>query len=268
MKLPVHRWGHGPMKALFLHGFTGSADAFGHLEPLLGDVVTASCVDLPGHRGAPLPLAPGSAGYAETVEALGALLEPGATLVGYSQGARLALAVAAAFPGRAGRLVLESGTPGLRQRSARARRRRTDDALADDIIAGGVEAFISRWEQLALFTGLRELSAADTVALRERRTSHDAHGLAGALRALGQGVQPDLWPALATLRLPVLLLSGARDAKYTRLARRMARDLPLGWHVAVAGAWHAPHLERPQAWASEVRAFLEVPWATEPVVMT
>lgn len=265
MKLPVERWGKGPAKALFLHGFTGSASSFAHLEPLLGDVLTATCVDLPGHRGAPLPKHAGAEGFAETIDALGALLEPGAVLIGYSQGARLALAVAAKFPERIARLVLESGAPGLRQRHARSQRRVADEAMADLIREQGVDAFVERWERLPLFAGLQALPEPDRAALRERRTGHTANGLAGALTTLGQGVQPDLWPALPGLRVPTLVLSGAKDAKYTRLARRMVAELPLGWRVTFPGIGHAPHLECPKAYADELRSFLGAPWVTEPV---
>jgi 2-succinyl-6-hydroxy-2,4-cyclohexadiene-1-carboxylate synthase len=265
MRLPVLRWGHGPVSALFLHGFTGSAESFSHLEPLLGDVVTATCVDLPGHRGAPLPKRQGADGFEETVDALGALLEPGTVLVGYSQGARLALAVAAKFPGRIARLVLESGAPGIRQRHARSRRRAADEALASLLRAQGVDAFVERWERRPMFAGLKALPEPERAALRERRTGHTADGLAGALTTLGQGVQPDLWPALPRLRVPTLVLSGEKDAKYARLARRMAAELPLGWSIVFPGVGHAPHLECPRAYADEVRQFLAAPWAAEPV---
>ncbi|MEW6432182.1 MAG: 2-succinyl-6-hydroxy-2,4-cyclohexadiene-1-carboxylate synthase [Myxococcota bacterium] len=265
MKLPVERWGRGPTRALFLHGFTGSAESFSHLERLLGDVLTATCVDLPGHRGAPLPKAAGPEGFAEVIESLGELLRESPVLIGYSQGARLALATAARFPGRVERLVLESGAPGIRRRAERSRRRAADEAMASLIRERGVDAFVERWEKLPLFAGLQALPEPDRAALRERRAGHTADGLAGALTTLGQGVQPDLWPALPGLRVPTLVLSGAKDVKYTRLARRMVAELPLGWRVTFPGVGHAPHLECPEAYAGEVRSFLAAPWLVEPV---
>lgn len=265
MKLPGETWGTGPTPALFLHGFTGSGASFRTLEPLLGDVLTATCVDLPGHRQAPLPSAPGVAGFDETIAALAAAIDRRSVVIGYSQGARLALALAARFPERVERLVLESGAPGIRRRSERVQRRASDEAMAALIVERGVDAFVDRWEQLPLFAGLQSLPEPERTALRERRLGHSAEGLAGALRCLGQGVQPDLWPALPGLRIPTLILSGATDAKYTRLARRMVAELPLGWRRTFAGVGHAPHLECPQGYADEVRAFLATPWVTDPV---
>lgn len=258
MRLPTTHWGGGETRAVFLHGFAGSASSFAHLEPLLGDLLSANCVELPGHGSTP------SASWNETVESIGDLLDGHTVLIGYSQGARLALAVAARFPQRVERLVLESGAPGLRQRHDRVLRRRSDEALAEVILSRGVEAFVAEWEQRPLFSGLRALPAKDQQALRARRGSHTAEGLAGALRTLGQGAQPDLWPSLQGLRVPTLLLTGAQDEKYTRLARQMTADLPLAWRVSFKGVGHAPHLECPGAYAAEVRSFLAPRWLAEP----
>lgn len=258
MRLTSTRWGSGATSALFLHGFTGSAHSFDHLEPLLGDLLSATCVELPGHGHTP------AASWDETVDAIGELLPGRAVLIGYSQGARLALAVAAKFPERVERLVLESCAAGFRRRHERVLRRRSDEALAETINTHGVEAFVSHWEQMPIFDGLRALPAVEQQALRARRASHSAQGLAGALRLLGQGAQPDLWPALQGLRVPTLLMTGTEDAKYTRLARQMAVDLPLAWRVSFSGVGHAPHLECPAAYAAELRSFLAPRWLAEP----
>lgn len=251
-------WGRGQTKAVFLHGFSGSSESFNHLAPLLGDVLSAVCVDLPGHHGAP------SASWDETVESIGRLLEGRSVLVGYSQGARLALAVAARFPQRIERLILESGSAGFRRRHDRVLRRRADEALAELIVSRGMDAFVSHWEQLPLFSGLRAMPAVEQQALRERRGQHTAQGLAEALRTLGQGAQPDLWPALQSLRVPTLLMTGSNDAKYTRIAKKMAVDLPMAWHVSFRGVGHTPHLECAEAYAAEVKSFLAPPWLAEP----
>ncbi len=55
----------------------------------------------------------------------------------------------------------------------------------------------------------------------------------------------------------MLLLTGALDDKYCDLARRMAAVLPDARTEIVPDAGHAVHLERPQAFASAVRGFLE-----------
>lgn len=258
MTLTTQRWGRGETKALFIHGFAGTAGAFAHLEPLLGDLISARSVELPGHSGTPV------ASWDETIDALGALIDEPTVLIGYSQGARLALGVAARFPQKIERLVLESCAPGFRRRHDRLMRRRADEALADLVLARGVESFVEYWEKLPLFAGLRTLPRVEQDALRARRVAHTAEGLAGALRALGQGAQPDLWPVLQGLRVPTLLIAGAQDEKYARLTRKMSVDLPLAWRVIFNDVGHAPHLECPERYAAEVRNFLLPKWLHEP----
>jgi 2-succinyl-6-hydroxy-2,4-cyclohexadiene-1-carboxylate synthase len=267
MKLPFETWGKGPTRALLLHGFTGSRASWRHLEPLLGDVLTATAVDLPGHAGAPLPSTEGAEGFLETVDSLAELLERPTVIIGYSQGSRLALALAARHPEKVERLVLESGSAGLRRRRDRVLRRASDQALAQVLTEQGVDAFITKWEALPLFAGLRALPAAEQAALRARRVAHTAEGLVGALTSLGQGAQPDYWPALIRVLRPTLVLSGALDTKYTRLARKMIVDLPLAWRRTFRQVGHAPHLECPTDYANEVRSFLAPAWRGEPAEM-
>jgi 2-succinyl-6-hydroxy-2,4-cyclohexadiene-1-carboxylate synthase len=258
MKLTTTSWGHGPTKALCLHGFTGTSRSFDHLEPLLGDLLSVTSVEIPGHGQTP------AASWDETVDSIAALIEQRTILIGYSQGARLALAVAARIPSKVERLVLESCAPGMRRRHDRVLRRKADESLAQALDADGVDAFVAYWESLPMFEGLRALPAAEQEALRARRSAHTATGLASALRLLGQGAQPDLWPTLQGLRVPTLLVTGAKDEKYTHYARQMARELPMGWRVSFSSAGHAPHLECPAAYAAELRSFLAPRWLAEP----
>ncbi|MHB8877243.1 MAG: 2-succinyl-6-hydroxy-2,4-cyclohexadiene-1-carboxylate synthase [Myxococcaceae bacterium] len=267
LTLAHEAWGQGERPLVLLHGFTGNRSAFDHLRPAWERRLRAIAVDLPGHGSSPLPERSGPAGFTQTLEALEALVDRQGTapvdLAGYSQGARIALAFALRHPGRVRRLVLESGTPGLRHPDERAERRADDERLAGQLEADGVEAFIARWEALPLFAGLSTLPAPLAEALRARRRSASAAGLAGALRCLGLGCQESLWPLLSTLRAPVLLVTGARDGKFTALAREMAAALPRALHREL-DAHHAPHLEAPDAYAREVLTFLEARPGTPP----
>jgi 2-succinyl-6-hydroxy-2,4-cyclohexadiene-1-carboxylate synthase len=272
MRLAYDVRGQGSDALLLLHGFTGNRETWSRVEPYLLDRFRLVRVDLPGHGGSPLPNLSGPAGFMETVRALENVLDEvgvaRAHVAGYSQGARLALALAMEVTARVERLVMESGTAGLHRRKDRAERRRADELLADEILSKGVEHFVRRWELLPLFDGLRRLPPSELQGLRMRRSSATAEGLAGALRTLGLGVQPDYWTRLWKLRVPTLLLTGAEDTKFTALARRMAAELPIVWGHAFEGVGHAPHLEAPEAWAREVIAFLETPWFETPAWST
>ncbi|RKH71181.1 2-succinyl-6-hydroxy-2,4-cyclohexadiene-1-carboxylate synthase [Corallococcus interemptor] len=265
--LAYDTWGEGPHTLLALHGFTGSGASFAHLRALLGRSVRFVAVDLPGHGRTPLPEKLGRDGFLETVDAVVRLareLGGHVDLLGYSQGARIALGAAVRAPECFGRLIMESGSPGLHRRQERSERREADAKLVEFIRARGVDAFVDRWEALPLFDGLRRLPEAEQAALRERRKACTVEGLSGALETLGLGVQPDYWPELHRQRLPTLLLTGAEDVKFTGLARRMAAELPVVWRHAFAGVSHAPHLEAPEEYVREVLSFLQTPWYEAP----
>jgi 2-succinyl-6-hydroxy-2,4-cyclohexadiene-1-carboxylate synthase len=268
VKLAYETWGEGPRPLLLLHGFTGSRASFDHLRPLLGGEVRAVAVDLPGHGSTPLPEKKGREGFLETVEGLVRVLDElglaEVDVLGYSQGARLALALAVQAPRRVVRLILESGSPGLHRRQERAERRMQDGQLAALIRQKGVEAFVEYWEALPLFEGVRRLPVEVQEALRARRRACTVEGLAGALECLGLGVQPDYWPELHHQRVPTLLLTGALDEKFTQLARRMAAELPVVWSRTFEGCGHAPHLEAPEEYVREVLSFLQTPWYEAP----
>jgi 2-succinyl-6-hydroxy-2,4-cyclohexadiene-1-carboxylate synthase len=268
LKLAYETWGEGSHPLLLLHGFTGNRSSFDHLRPLMADKVKAISVDLPGHGQTPLPTRTGREGFLETVDALVRVLDevgvPKANLLGYSQGARFALAAAMSHPARFGRLIMESGSPGLHRRQERTERRAKDANLATFIRQRGVEAFVAHWESQPIFAGLRKLSPEQQETLRARRASCTVEGLVGALECLGLGVQPDYWPELQRQRLPTLLLTGVLDEKFTQIARRMAAELPVVWRRTFEDCSHAPHLEVPEEYAQEVISFLRTPWYESP----
>ena len=265
-ELAHERWGEGS-PLLLLHGFTGTRQAWNHLRPSLGPRFAVVAPDLPGHGESPCdPDITFEATLSSLLRLLDALGSERIDVAGYSLGARVALGLALRAPDRVRRLVLESGSPGLRRRRDRLDRRRSDGELAAAIERDGVEAFVDRWEALPLFDGLRALPAPLLASLRERRRSHRPEALAGSLRALSLGAQPNYWSRLWNLRTPTLLLTGARDSKFTATARAMAAELPLVWGHVFPGAGHAPHLEVPEAYARELQGFLFAPWIERPLV--
>jgi 2-succinyl-6-hydroxy-2,4-cyclohexadiene-1-carboxylate synthase len=138
----------------------------------------------------------------------------------------------------------------------REQRRSSDEALAASIERDGVPAFIERWEKLPLFASQNTLPAEARKALRRQRLNNRASGLAQSLRGVGVGVQPSLHARLPTLHIPVLLIAGELDTKFTAIARSMAQALPQSQLCIVPGAGHAVHLEQPEEFASLAGDFL------------
>jgi 2-succinyl-6-hydroxy-2,4-cyclohexadiene-1-carboxylate synthase len=233
---------------VLLHGFTNTGASWDEVVRALPDSYRPHAPDIRGH---------GLAADARpvTLEAvlteLDALAPERFTLVGYSQGGRIALHAALALPGRIERLLLIGASPGLADSAERERRRGADEALAAWAETVSIEEFVSRWAQT---TVLADQPPAVRAAVTADRLRNTTAGLAAALRGLGTGTLPSLWDRLGELTIPVELIVGERDRKFRSTAERMARALPDARLHIVPGAGHAVHLEDPWAVAALIVA--------------
>ncbi len=177
-------------------------------------------------------------------------------LLGYSMGGRTALAYAVQHAHHVASLVLESASPGLSTEDERNQRRASDELLAKRILEVGTDQFSEEWANIALFSSQNGLSKEDKALSQAVRKSQRAVGLAGSLRGMGSGSQPSLWTALSQLPMPVLLISGEQDHKFTQIAAAMQQAIPHATRVIVEGAGHNVHLESPNAFWKEVEYFM------------
>src|SRR6266487_6909981 len=245
---------------VLLHGFTGSAAVWGQLMDILADYgLRIIAIDLPGHgqSDAPDDTKRYSIEYCQK-DILAALQTLGvhkgqAIILGYSMGGRIALYTA--FSGFFRALILESASPGMEDLAEREERRTSDEALAASIEREGVPVFIERWEHLPLFASQRTLPFECSEALYRQRLQNNATGLAQSLRGVGTGVQPSLYTRLPTLHIPVLLIAGELDTKFTTIAKHMAQVLPQSQLHIIPAAGHTVHLEEPQLFTSLVGDF-------------
>jgi 2-succinyl-6-hydroxy-2,4-cyclohexadiene-1-carboxylate synthase len=237
----------GQPRVVLVHGFTQTRRSWDRLLPRLTEGHEVVAVDAPAHGR--------SAGHrTDLVDGAQLLGEAGgrAAYVGYSMGGRLALHLAVARPELVERLVLVGATAGLDTDDERAARRAADGALAADVERDGLDAFLARWLANPLFATLPAEAAGV-----EDRLENTVDGLAASLRLTGTGTQRPLWDDLPRLTMPVLFVVGELDAKFTALARRMEAAWGGDAEVAViAGAGHACHLERPDAFLEVVVPFL------------
>lgn len=260
MILHITEAGSGP-PLLLLHGFTGSAAEWYDLLPTLAHGRRVIMPDLIGHGASEAPDDPARYTMERCVADLLAVLDhlelAQVDLLGYSMGGRVALHLAAAAPERINRLILESASPGIADSAERAARAVADDALADRIVAEGLEWFVDHWASIPLFASQSALPEAVRVAQRERRLAQRARGLANALRGMGAGRQESLWDVLDQIALPTLLISGELDHKYVDIGAAMAARMSQVQHVVVPAAGHTVHLEQPQAFNEIVVRYLE-----------
>jgi 2-succinyl-6-hydroxy-2,4-cyclohexadiene-1-carboxylate synthase len=237
---------------VLLHGFTNSGASWQPVISGLGQRYRALAPDIRGHASA-------SAADPVTLDAvlgdIANLTDGEFTLVGYSQGGRIALHAALAMPDRVRRLVLIGASPGLADEPERTARSLADERLAERVEAMTIEEFATEWAQSPVLSGVAPDVAAAAYVDRLRSTPT---GLAAALRGLGTGALPSLWERLPELRMPVTVIAGERDTKFTAIAYEMAELVPDATVMIVLGAGHAVHLERPEA---IIEALLDVPIA-------
>lgn len=233
---------------VLLHGFTHTGASWGPVIRALGERYSAFAPDIRGH---------GSATTREPVTLAGVIddlirmvPQERYTLAGYSMGGRIALHVALALGGRVERLVLIGASPGIADALEREVRFEADARLAEWIDrARDMQEVARRWEATPVLGGQPE-------AVRRRshadRLQNTPEGLARALRGLGTGALPSAWERLGELKMPVVLVAGEQDEKFTSTARRMAEQIDDVEVVIVPGAGHAVHLEAPEAVAEVI----------------
>jgi 2-succinyl-6-hydroxy-2,4-cyclohexadiene-1-carboxylate synthase len=240
---------------VLLHGFTHTGRSWDPVVARLGERYRALAPDIRGHgaAGEARPVGP-----AECAADVAAMAPETFVLAGYSMGARVALHVALSRPERVVSIVLVSGTPGIADPVEREARAAEDEKLAAEIEEGTIEAFAERWARNPLFKG----QPADVAAAAHAdRLRNGPAGLAAALRGLGQGACEPLWARLGELRMPVALVAGERDARYRKLAERMAAAIPGAEVIVVPATGHAVHLEAP---AIVAEAIVQAASAREP----
>jgi pimeloyl-ACP methyl ester carboxylesterase len=85
--------------------------------------------------------------------------------------------------------------------------------------------------------------------------------LASSLLLAGTGAQQPVWDRLAGVTVPVLVLAGERDVKFSKIGCRLADVIPGATFAAIPRAGHAAHSEQPEATAALISRWLA---STEP----
>lgn len=217
--------------AVFLHGFLGAPAEW---SPVLQELQGIPCQT---------PALPMAADWISGVEALLERLPGRSHLIGYSMGGRLAIGCAIAAPDRFKSLVLVSCHPGLEKTADRCERRERDDRLADELIRTPAVEFLTKWYDQPLFAAVTPSIKAQWIVERE---SMDRAQQAQWLRAFSVSAQPDYWPHLRRLKIPVTFVAGERDNKYRRIAERLRAEAPSITIEIVPNVGHAVHREVPQ----------------------
>ena len=250
---------------VLLHGFMGSIDDWdGVARGLTANTASrVLAIDLPAHGNTTQRGATSIEAMRDVVrcsmDAFGC--EPNKThVVGYSMGARVALALGAE-DGLIKSIISIGGSPGVRDARARESRAKRDDELAHALRKSDVRTFAAAWYKQRLFSTLAahpRFGGVDGLARRRAQTnSADAAALADCLSSASPGRQAHTWDNIHRLKGKSLFIVGERDGKFTAEAKSMCDAVGERSLSIVKGAGHAVHLEKPEALVVHLTRFFE-----------
>ena len=240
------QFGNGP-RAVLVHGFTQTHETWVDVIDSLKQNFEVIAVDAPNH-GDSCDISLNLESGAKAIGEVGG----NATYIGYSLGGRFCLTLALAEPQLVSRLVLISTTAGIEDKTLRSERIRNDEELARRIEQVGVNQFIDEWLNQSLFAGLN-----NETNQRGVRLKNTAIGLSSSLRLCGAGRQQPTWSRLKELTMPILVIAGANDEKYRRLAERLVSEIGDNATLKIVeNSGHTPHLEQPEIFQDLLSNFI------------
>jgi len=242
-----------------LHGFTGSPQAYRRIARSLGDERRPLIPALTGHAGDWQGRAADSFdGEVSRLLALLSDVERPRLLCGYSLGARVALGMLSRAPSMFDGAVLIGLHPGLEATSDRDERRALDAGRARLIREEGLAAFMEAWEALPLFASQRDLPPNLLAEQRRWRLAHDPEGLARSLEVLGLAEMPNYRAAIASIDVPITLMTGSLDVKFSKVAKELASHNDRIRAERLDGVGHNILLEAPSLVAAALTRVTEV----------
>jgi 2-succinyl-6-hydroxy-2,4-cyclohexadiene-1-carboxylate synthase len=246
-----------------LHGFAGHGDSWRAIRGLLPER-RVEAITLFGHDQTAPPDAPVAfesevTRVVELIRGLGAPVR----LCGYSMGGRISLGVLGRAPELVESAILVGAHPGLTSDAEREQRVQSDEVWVRVLEDEGIAVFAEKWQAQALFASQARLDPERLAAQRAIRVRHAPHSLALAMTSLGLARMPSYWDVLERIRVPLDIVVGALDTKFTALAVRM-NERVAGEHgrvLAVAGAGHNVLLEEPELLAQVIAGERTTPLA-------
>lgn len=244
---------------LFLHGFTGSSGDWKFLYDQLEKRFTPLAIDLPGHGESSSPELIDHYLENSIVEMINNFLSElnisSLVICGYSMGGRAALSYAAKYSENLLGLILESSTAGIVSEKERSLRIENDEKLAGRILEIGIENFIDEWYNKPLFNSVREKSELYKKLIGGKKINSPI-GLANSLRGFSTGRMSNHWGNLHKLTMPVLLMSGENDEKFSKINVEMLKLLTNAEHISVPSSGHIVHLENAADFIILLNSFL------------
>lgn len=239
-----------------IHGWAMHGGLWGPLVPQLETLAEVQLLELPGHGHE--PMIEGEYSLASLAHHAAGQLQPGSIVIGWSLGAMVAMQLALQFPQQVRALILISSTPrfvNLDQVDS------WSHGIRHEVLQGfaheleqGVERALGRF--LALQLG-NDSSAEQLRELRQLVKSRPVPTVEVMRIGLQLLATADLRSRVAELKLPVLLIQGARDRLMpVSAANWLAQQLPGADLTIIDKAGHAPFLSHTQEVVAGITALL------------
>jgi 2-succinyl-6-hydroxy-2,4-cyclohexadiene-1-carboxylate synthase len=256
-----HEFNESSRSIFLLHGFTGSSEDWNPVLPGIEGGFNKVTVDLIGHGKSDSPGDPALYTWEYQVEQLNGIIthltQEKVILVGYSMGGRLALCYANTYPERVAGLILESTSPGIKDRKQRNKRIKEDEELSNFISSHSIADFIEYWINKEIFGTLLRFSEKKRNEIKRKKLVNNIIGLTNSLSGFGTGKMPDLYPSLKRSTIKTLLLTGELDSKFTAINQNLVQNFPSAKHEIIKNAGHPIHLEEPVKFLAAVNRFIK-----------
>ncbi|MBD1391345.1 alpha/beta fold hydrolase [Neiella sp. HB171785] len=251
---------------VMLHGFLGQhQDWLAVVAPWLQQH-SFLLVDLPNHGNSPTTTRSHS-GFQQWLQLFANTLAHHGVehylLMGYSMGARLAMATAATQPAGLRGILLESGHPGDIRWNKRLARHRWHQRWQARWLTQPKLQSLQQWYQQGVFADLSRPQRQQQI--HRRLLTIKPWRLASTLAQLSLDQQDDYWSLLACDRskadslqaMPIHYLAGGQDRKYAKLAEKMKQTgLPVRVHL-LKHAGHNIHAHQPRQWQQCFQLWLQ-----------
>jgi pimeloyl-ACP methyl ester carboxylesterase len=233
--------GSGPA-VLLTHGYSATSEMWKPNIAALSPRYRLILWDMRGHGQTDSPDDPAAYSEEATVADMAGLLDAHgveqAVIGGLSLGGYMSLAFHLVHPQRVKALMLFDTGPGYRKDDARAGWNKRAEVTAGEYETKGLAA-LGR--------------SAEVLASHHR----SAQGLAHAARGMLAQRDARVIDSLAALKVPTLVLAGAKDEPFLAATDYMASKIPGATKVIIPDAGHAANIDQPEVFNRAVLEFLD-----------
>lgn len=253
----VHQSDRNLPYLILFHGFMGAGSAFRHLTGPLMQFCNPVTIDLAGHGKTVTPVDPelfsAKRQTGQIASILNRLSFENLFAYGYSMGGRLLFQLITGHPELVRGAVVESSHCGIDSETDRKLRIETDKKRSAFILED-FNTFVDQWSKMPLFLNPdSDLSRDQTKLMKNQKPKLMAASLSG----FGAGIMPSVCKKLQNLNLPLYLVAGKQDIKYSKMIPELAETCNHCSYTIVENAGHRVHLNQPNELIKIIQSFIK-----------